>query len=239
MKFLYTVFLSLCLVFWSSCGSVPESQTKPRTDSVIKPKKKTLIRKEGVYYPTMLIKGTDNAFVDAVGRGGDTVYYSTYKGQIYCSDTLGKNRQFLFDLKAEFMVDKVFISSINGDSVYFVNWQETDHERVRTHVAVYKKGAAKPEWKRIFNVPNPGKAAIDSSYAYVTALGMAGKLKLTNGDFVWVIDSLYTNISHVYQAFEPVIVLPEQIMFIDLPLPGRRTKRDTLRVNPTTGERVK
>jgi hypothetical protein len=235
-RVIFVLYISVLLF---ACGNSSVADNKPKKDSVV-PKKKTVSKnKPGIVYTTQLYKGTDNAYSDAVGRMGDTIFYSSYKGKIEYSDTLRITRKFLFDLKAEFMVERVLIRPLGYDSLYYITWQEIDHERVRTYIALYQKNNDNPRWKHVFNVPNPGKSAIDSAYVYVTALGLAGKIELGSGKFLWKYDSLFNPLAHSFQDFEPVIVKNEEVLFIDLPIEGRRTKRDTLRVHPQTGERIK
>jgi hypothetical protein len=194
--------------------------------------------KPGVIYLKELKKGQRNAYEDAIGRLGDTMFYCTYKGRIEYMDTAQKKRNFLFDIRAEFMVDRIYIARWKDDR-YFLVWQETDHNGVTSYAAVFRAGEEKPIWKEMFRLPNPGPPAIDGSDAYISMLGMVAKMSLEDGAFAWKLDSMYNTSRQTFQKFEPVQVYEERIVFIDYPIPGRRPNRDTLVLDPKSGEKIK
>lgn len=235
MRFLlYTGFL----LFLFSCGSPKEEAPVTRHDTVkpiVRPKDPV---KAGVVMAVALVKGTQTPYDDEVGRLGDSLVICSYKGRVDITDTLRKYRRRLFDIKAEFMVDKIYISPL-GQGKYFAHWQETDHEGVKCYSAVFDQRNPKPEWKVRYTVPNPGQPAIDSGYAYVTTLGMAGKIRLADGTFAWKHDSLFSTATLSYQKFEPAKVYNDRVIFVDYPVPGRRERRDTLKVEPRTGARLR
>lgn len=233
------LFLFLFLpVFFFSCSdsgkdSVVDSDTLP-----IVSKKPVFKSKDGVVYARLLEKSQRTPYEEASGVIGDRCYYSSYKGKIESSDTIKRVREFIFDLRAEFMIDKMYLYPL-GNNTYFINWQETDHNGIHTSAAVIEKGGTKPLWKKDFRVPNPGQAAIDSGSVYITGLGLAAKMNLSNGDFYWLRDSLYSNINQAFQQMQPVVVQADKVFIIDYPITGKRSRCDTLRLHPSTGEPVK
>jgi hypothetical protein len=230
-------FLFFLFALIISCGQPVREEAQ--VEKTTKPRKAiTSPFKPGVVIPVELLRSKKSPYEELVRRSGDSVFYCSYKGKVEWSDTLRKTRFGIFDLDAEFLVDKVYLANLPGGK-YFIVWQETDHEGVKSYAAVYKAGGAKAEWKQRFDVPNPGQPAVDGNYAYITTRGMAGKISLDNGKFAWIHDSLYSPLKHYYQKFEPVKVFPDKVVFVDYPVAGRRSVRDTLTVDPETGERIK
>lgn len=233
--FIFSFFIA---VFSFSCtGSGDGNETDEDTLPIIT-KVKPLQSKPGVVYPILLKKSQRTPYEDASLILGDTVFYCSYKGKIEWSDTIKRERHFIYDIRAEFMVDRLYISPLGGEK-YFINWQETDHNGVRSYAAVVETGAAKPVWKQQFTAPNPGMSAIDSGSVYTTALGVVAKINLADGAIAWKYDSLYSTVTLSYQKFQPVIVREKEIIFIDYPVNGRRPKCDTLVVDAETGLRLK
>lgn len=231
------ILIALTGLFFSACSTAPVENVK--VDSVPKlPEDKVLHSREGVKNATLLVKGKKTPFDDAVARIGDSLYYSSYKGRIEVCDTLRKHCSLVFNLSVEFMVDIIYIHQLSPDRFLLV-WQETDHNGVRTYLAAVERGAQKPLWKKLFDVPNPGIPAIDGNSAYVTALGMVGKVDLADGEFLWIQDSLHSSLTTVYQKFQPVIVRDKGVYFIDYPVPGRRAKCDTLVLDPASGKALR
>jgi hypothetical protein len=142
-----------------------------------------------------------------------------------------------FDIRAEFMVDHLFIHRYN--SSFFATWQETDHEGVKTYFALFMNGSVKPEWEYSFRVPDPSNPVMDGTDAYISALGMVGKLNISDGKFYWKYDSLYNQLNGAYKSFEPAQVFPDRAVFIDRPIPGKRPKRDTIVIELKEGNRIR
>lgn len=234
-KFPAFIFL-LCFLY--SCGESTPKDSSPVKDSVVHAPLKQPVTKAGIVNLTELKRGNQTAFADATGRIGDTVYYCGYKGRVEYLDTLKQRRVFLFDLKAEFLVDKIYLAPCGTDH-YFVVWQETNHTGARSNTAMYKAGEPKPIWRKSFGAINPGIPAMDSACAYITCVGFVGKIMLADGSFAWVHDSLYETTNLRYQRFEVPLVYDDKVLFIDYPVPGRRPKRDTIKADPLTGEPVK
>jgi outer membrane protein assembly factor BamB len=228
-------------LFFFSCGADVPSGNKDTSSTVSrktkKNKKKVEPQKKGVVVVPEMIRDNKTPFEDAVIRMNDSIYYCAYKGRISVSDTLRRHFRQLFDLKAEFMVDHIFVRRVNG--TYFVAWQETDHEGVKSYFAAYKEGANDALWKRKFETPNPGNPVLDGNFAYVSTLGMVGKIDLSNGSFKWKYDSMYNQLNGAYKNFDPAYVYDDRVLFIDLPIAGKRIKRDTIKVDPETGVRLK
>jgi len=230
-------FFFILLLLFCSCGGAPTTiENTPK-----KKKEKSDVTedfKDGLLVGTEIIKGAKTPYDEAYGRRGDTIFISSYKGKIEMGDTLLKQRVFLFDIHSEFMLDKMYIIPLS-DKTWFVSWQETDHEGVKSYAAVYKTGEPKPEWKLFFDVPNPGIPVLDGKDVYVTYLGIAAKVSVADGKYRWLHDSLFNTAREPFKEFEKPRVFNDRVEFVDYPNPGHRERRDTLRVNPVTGEIIR
>lgn len=236
MKKISFLFFLLSLLY--SCGGSKRKDSTVVKDSVASAPVKKPSTKAGVVNLTELKHGNQDAFAEATGRIGDTVYFCGYKGRVEYFDSLKNQRVFLFDLKTEFLVDKIYMSPCGADH-FFVVWQETDHVGARSNTAMFKTGEPKPIWKKRFGAINPGIPARDGDYAYLTCVGFIGKIMLADGRFAWKRDSLYTVINQRYQRFEAPQVYDDKVLFIDYPIPGLRPNRDTIKADPLTGESIK
>ncbi len=234
------VFLLLPLIFFLfSCGEKPAG--KKTTDTVLLKPKKTAEKfkeKEGLVSGVLLVKGIKTPYEDAIGRIGDSVLISTYKGKVEKADSMGRHRRLLFDLKGKFLVDKIIVAP-RGKGEWLVCWQETELLGMNSYAALYKTGSEKPEWKNRFEGANPGIPVIDGDAAYVTSQGLVAKVNLSDGTLAWAHDSLFNPYKYTYQKFERPIVCADKVVFVDYPVPGRRERRDTLVVEPVSGKRLK
>ncbi len=235
-KFYFPLFLS---ILFYSCGNnftevkydtlkaVPHMKAHPKESF-----------KMGLTDAIEIIKGNRTPYDEGFARSGDSLYYCSYKGKVELSDTMRKKRILLFDLKSEFMVDRIFIIPITGKG-WMVSWQETDHEGVKSYAAVFKTGMEKPEWKLRFLVPNPGIPVLDGQDVYVTYLGTVAKISTEDGKIKWKYDSLFNTTNQPFKKIDRPRVFDNRVEFVDFPIEGRRQKRDTLRVDPVSGERLK
>jgi hypothetical protein len=232
-------FLLLPVFFFLlSCGEKP---VEVKTDTVpAKPKKvaSKFNEKDGLIFGVELVKGIKTPYEDAIGRVGDSLLISSFKGKVEKADTLGRTRRLLFDLKGKFLVDKIIIAP-RAEGEWLVCWQETELLGMNSYAALYKTGSEKPEWKNRFEGANPGIPVIDGDAAYVTSKGIVAKINLSDGKIAWMHDSLFNPYKHTYQKFERPIVCANKIVFVDYPVRGKRERRDTLVVEPVTGERLK
>ncbi len=234
------LFLFFLVFLVMSCGtnSTDQISAENTKDSVAKPGKKIDSLRASVSYPKEMYAPRKSAFDEYFLQQGDSNYYCGYKGKFEVSDTLGSGRRFLFDLKAEYLVDKVFFYAIDPTN-FFVFWQATDHAGVNSYAALYKRGINIPVWKYTFPDPNPGQLAVDGQFAYVTTLGSIGKMNMLSGSFVWHHDSLFDKMKNRYKEFDKPLVYSNTVCFFDFPIRGVKAKRDSIWVNDQTGAFIK
>jgi len=232
------VSLFLTITAFSACGSSDNNTAQINSDTPVKKVVPIDSIRHSVVFPPEMSSPRQSAFDEYFVRIGDRNYYCGYKGKCEESDTMGGKRSFLFDLKAEYLIDRVFLYP-TGAANYFVVWQETNHTGVYSNVALFEKGNSKPKWKKRFSDPDPGQIAVDSSVAYVTTLGMVCKMDIASGEVVWMKDSLFDPLKSRFKKFDKPIVYTNTVCFFDFPIRGRKNKRDTIKVNDQTGNFVR
>lgn len=84
---------------------------------------------------------------------------------------------------------------------------------------------------------NPGRPVVDGTAAYISTLGMVSKILVENGDVVWKKDSLFNMKKLQFQEIQSAQVYSNEIIFIDFTAPGIRDYRDSLILDPITGQK--
>lgn len=233
-KFILPIFV---LAVLSSCGNKENKNgvkvPKVPSKQIEKPQKKP-----GLLYPYELIKAKKKQHDDSFARLGDSMIICSYKGKIELADSTGNSREKIVDLRCEYLIDQAYILPRENNE-WFMIWQETHHQGQRTNFAVFKKGTDKPEWKISFPYANLGPPVVDGEMCYFTIIGMVGKMNIGSGKVEWKKDSLYNPHTGKFKKFELPIVYPDKIVFVDLPVRGRKEKRDSLHLDPITGQQKK
>lgn len=239
MRLLYLLFLPALVCSLASCGGKDKPVDKtplPKDSAAPAPPKVSM--KQGLVYPFLFTKKNKTQYDDAVARWKGQYYFCGYKGKVSRADSITKTRVDLFDIKAEFLVDILYLAPVDSDFVAF--WQETDHLGVKSYVARYKRGADKPMWKIRFMVPNIGAPVIDGEDAYATAAGTITRIHLADGSMVWKCDTLYNPIRGMFFKFTTPRVYDSTVVFKEqLTGTGNRKKPDSLRVEAATGKLVR
>jgi hypothetical protein len=231
------LFPALLVLFFCSCGnSGGGNKGKNRKVDTTHKRNIETEQKAGLIKTYELIKSRKSQYDDSRCRVGDSVVFCSYKGVIDLADSTGRSRSRITDLNCEYLVDKVYVLPRNNNR-WFVVWQETDQQGQKTNLGVYTKGENKANWRLTFPYTNLGPPVVDGDMCYFTTMGMVGKVDITNGKLQWKIDSLFNPYKWSYKKFALPLVFEDKVVFIDLPEPGRREKRDTLVLDPATGKR--
>lgn len=231
---IFPVLIS-CWLF--SCGTNKVDNKKVIPTDTISLQQPSSI-KPGLIEGTEIFTVQKNPGIYAMGRIGDTLIYCSKKGEIEIADTNNRIRHQIIDLKVPMLIDEIYVIPLSENKWFFV-WQETFQEGVRSYAALYESGSSKPEWKILFSVPNPGRPVVDGNHAYVSALGVVGKISLNDGSFIWKHDSLFNKSKFPFQKIEKALVYPDKVIFIDQPVHGIREFRDSLILDPISGNRKK
>lgn len=230
------LFPAILLLFFCACGNKEngaDSKVKVDTGFKRKPKPK---QKDGLTYPSEIIKPKKNPYDDASVRIGDSIIYCSYKGELSYVASPGSPRVAITHLRCEYLIEKVFILP-RPDKCWFIAWQETDQKGQKSSLAVYKEGEKKPEWKAAFPYTNTGPPVLDGDMCYFTTMGMVAKIDVTNGEMQWRVDSLFNVNKWKYKRFYVPKVYEDKVVFVDMPERGRREKLDTLILDPVSGKK--
>lgn len=217
-----------------SCGQ--DSGTTPPVKENPKPKAEKIdsTRKGSVIVPQLDVIRL-SAYETYSVRIGDTIYTCNYKGHFQSEDTAKRVQHFLFDLKVEFLIDRLYFFPVEQNR-FFVCWQETDHVGVYSYFGMYERGSNSPLWLKQYKAPSPGQPVIDSNAVYTSTLGMIGKFDLYSGNPVWMYDSLFDPIKLSYKQFERPLLYTNTACFYDMPIKGKKNKRDSIWVNESSGK---
>jgi outer membrane protein assembly factor BamB len=146
--------------------------------------------------------------------------------------------QLLFDLKASYMVDVLHMIELPGKR-WFVCWQETIADGLRSYAASYAMGTDEPLWKHTFPVPDAGVPLVKDDLAFVTARGLVACIETESGKIRWKLDTLYNPYNQAWQKIEKPVIKDTVVCLTDFPVTGRRFQIDTLWLDIVTGQSVK
>jgi hypothetical protein len=165
------------------------------------------------------------------------VYTATYKGRISRIEK-GAAEDFLFDLKAKYLVDVLHILPLQ-QGFWIACWQETGSEGISSRVALFRTGKPEPEWKHVFPAPDIGLPLQNNDQLYVTARGLTACIRISSGQISWKLDKLYNPYTLAWQKLQMPALVNGKLRLTDYPAVGRRERIDTLWLNPLTGETIR
>jgi len=222
-----------------SCGQKPVEITKAiNLDSLNQVNEQSDSSRKDIELGIILQPVRERADLNFFRRIGDHIYFCSSKGKIERSDTTGKNRELLVDLKVHYIIDKVYLLPL-PDNEYVVCWQETTYEGLKSNVCRFKTGNTDAEWKIKYNAPDPGVPVLCDGYLYLSTLGRICKVNANDGHGIWLHDSLYETTSMRYKKFDVPKIYPVSVLFFDFPIQGRKGKRDSIWVDNQTGKLIR
>jgi outer membrane protein assembly factor BamB len=234
-RFLFFLLLITCAGCSHSSNENPPVTGNHYKKKIAGPKEP---EKEGVKHSYHFVKASKYQFDGFSCRIGDTILLCSAHGKVSLADSSGKIKSGLFDFHCEYLVDDLYAYPLKKDT-WLVGWSETNHEGQNSHMAVFTAGKDKPDWIFSFPVMNIGPFALDDQMVYFTTIGMVAKVDADEGKMQWKIDSLFNPSKWAYNKFESPLVYDDRVEFVDMPVPGRRDRRDTIAVDPQTGARKK
>lgn len=236
MNFPFASLLSFSVVLLMSCGQKPVEIVKTiNVDSLNLVKEKSDSSRKDIQMGVLLQPVRDRADLNFFKRIDSHVYYCSSKGKIERADTTGANRELLFDLKVNYIIDRVYLLPLTNDE-YVICWQETSYEGLNSYVYRFKSGNPNAVWKINYKAPDPGVPVLCDGHLYLSTLGIIGKVNAENGQHSWLHDSLYETTSMRYKKFDVPQIYPVSVVFFDFPIQGRKGKRDSIWVNDKTGQ---
>jgi hypothetical protein len=231
------LFLFINCFFFFACGNAPpiNNNAKPKKENT---GQITDYPKKGILTGIELKRGQEKINPTFTARSGDTIFFCSSKGRIEIADTVSRDRKLFIDLHVGIMVDKIYVLCLPERRWLWV-WQETYEEGIESDFALFTSGNPDPVWKLKFKDPNPGMPVADGNAVYISTLGRVAKISLTDGHPVWVKEGLYNSYKFSFMKIDKPVVFPDKVIFVDFPIPGHRDSRDSLFLDPLTGERKK
>lgn len=231
--------LLLAIFIISSCGQKPSENAKSlNIDSINQVKEQNDSTRKGVVVATNLTPVRDRADMNYAARIGDHIYYCSSKGIVERTDTVGSDRQKLFDLKVHFIIDKVYLLPLTEND-YIISWQETTYLGLNSYVMRFSANNSRPSWSINYKAPDPGIPVVSNGCVYLSTLGIISKVNLESGQHEWLHDSLYETTSLKYKRFDMPRLYNHTVVFFDFPIQGRKGKRDSIWVDDRTGKLIR
>lgn len=97
------------------------------------------------------------------------------------------------------------------------------------------------KWKRLIDAFNVGQGLIEDGYAYITAIGIIGKVDLRSGAYVWRHSNLYQvgeDSDGAFNFFELPVIKGDTVLFRESEI-HYRTKVATVQLNKLNGRVIK
>ena len=165
-----------------------------------------------------------------ISNVGNRAFLITPPGKIYW----GQNPADTIHLLTEVTVEKAFLL-VRKDTL-FVFYTETDQEGATSRVEKINLNKRQRIWSAEIPAFNLGIPYILDNFAYLTAIGTAGKLNLETGKYLYQFTDLYDEIKYSFNGFDTIVFKDSLTLFLSENRYGKRV--DTLIVNEKTKERT-
>ena len=212
----------LTILFLTSCGdnkTVDNSLTLPKTQTNIRFPIEAKFKN-----PDRPVKDTLIATVDKTG------FLITPGGKMFW----GHNSADTIHLLTDVIIEKAFLH-LGGDTL-FIFYTETDHEGATSRFEKINLTSRQRILATEIQGFNLGLPYILDDYAYVTTVGVVGKLNLDNGQYAYQYFDLYDDKKYSFNAFDTIIFKDSLTIFLSENRNGKRI--DSLIVNEKTGDRT-
>lgn len=106
------------------------------------------------------------------------------------------------------------------------------------YIASFSLPAMKLKWKAIVRGFNVGQGLVENQFAYLTAIGFAGKINLLTGKYIWKHDDLYNwnKNNGAFNSFEIPELEGSNVIFTEKTV---YNKTNIIVVNKTTGKIIR
>lgn len=227
--FVMTLFLFACNTNTRNEGKVEssESLTKEKsTDSIsITPDK------PGEIYSAVMFDKIHSSEAE------DTLIIRTKKGEFIITP-YGRFKNINGDtvqLKTELIVENAYLYLDN--KFLYIFFTDTDHDGATSWVQKINKENLKTIYTTEIPGFNLGQPIIRGNKAYVTAIGLIGKLNLDTGKYDWIREDLYDRGKASFNSFDTVLLSNNQTEFLSKHY--LRNQIDKVIVDNTTGKIIK
>ncbi len=183
-----------------------------------------------------IVKPEKGHYVREILVEPDTLFFNSLPLFIHPHGTvfITTNDTSSFELSEVEFVEGAFV--FKTDSHFYVFYEETDMLSGTSYLEVF--GSVNLEHLYRTHIPgfNLGQPVIKDQFAYVSTIGLVGKIDLTTGEFVWKFDDLYDHQTYDFNNFDAAELIGEQVIFSS---PNRiKNRTRTILVNDQTGERI-
>ncbi len=144
----------------------------------------------------------------------------------------GQNPADTIHLLTDVIIEKAFLH-INADTL-LIFYTETDHDGATSRFEKINLTAR----QRILTAEiygfNLGLPYLVDNFAYVTTIGVVGKLNIDNGQYVYQFSDLYDHKKYSFNNFDTILFKDSLTMFLSKNRNGNRV--DSVIVNEKTGD---
>jgi len=188
--------------------------------------------KTNVEFPTEAkFKNPDRPVEDTLIATVDKTYFLiTPEGKIFW----GQNPADTIRLLTDVIIEKAFLH-LNGD-ILLIFYTETDHEGATSRFEKINLASRQRILKAEIQGFNLGLPYIIDNFAYVTTIGVVGKLNLNNGQYIYQYFDLYDDKKYSFNSFDTIVFKDSLTFFLSENRNGKRI--DSLIVNEKTGDRT-
>lgn len=146
----------------------------------------------------------------------------------------GQNPADTIHLLTDVIIEKAFLH-LNGDTL-LIFYTETDHEETTSRLEKINLSSRQRILTAEIQGFNLGLPYIVDNFAYVTTIGVVGKLDLDNGQYVYQYNDLYDYKKYSFTSFDTIVFKDNLTFFLSDNRNGKRI--DSLIVNEKTGDRT-
>jgi hypothetical protein len=222
MKTSLLISLGLLALLLCSCSNNPKTKLKQKdetTSAIIQFPVEAKQKNIGVFEDDTLI-----ANVNA------KAFLITPEGKLFWGDNPADTIHLLTD---EY-VEKAFLYL--RDSILYIFYTATDHEGATSRLEKINIKSKQRLMKAEIQGVNLGVPYIINDYAYVTTVGVVGKLNLDDGKYVYQYFGLYDYEKQSFNSFDTIIFKNDSTFFLSKNINSKRI--DSLIVNEKSGTRI-
>ena len=146
----------------------------------------------------------------------------------------GQNPVDTIHLLTNILVEHAFLH-VEEDTL-FIFYTETDHEGATSRFEKINLATRQRILKAEIQGFNLGIPYIVDNFAYITAIGVVGKLDLGNGKYIYQYTDLYDRKKYSFNSFDTIVFKEGSTIFLSKNSNGKRM--DSLIVNEKTGDRI-
>lgn len=210
----------LTLVYLTSC----------RDNKTVDNLQTLTIAKTDIKFPILAKQKNPEVFEDdTLTALVDNIHFTiTPTGKLYW----GQNPADTFQLLTDQTVEKAYLLKTGDTLLCF--YTETDHDAATSRLEKINLITRKQIMKSEIQGFNLGLPYIRDNFAYVTTIGVVGKLNLDNGDYVYQQFDLYDNKKYSFNSFDTILFQDSLTIFLSKNYYSKHI--DSLIINEKTGD---